>query len=120
MRAQSQIRIVVAFGLWAACGIGPVAAGDWYADFGGRWTARTASGAFCSLGFAGGPDVPHGTISATGFCPEIFLTRPVWWLEGSNVVIGTRRHAALAYLSTFWRGRLEGIAATGERISLTR
>jgi hypothetical protein len=44
----------------------------------------------------------------------------VWWLDGSTVVIGTRRHEVLAYLSTFWRGRLEGIAANGERILLAR
>jgi hypothetical protein len=82
--------------------------------------ARTASGAYCSLGFAGGPYIPHGTISATGFCPDIFLGRPIWWRDGDTVVIGTHRHRVLAVLTPGWRGHLEGRAVTGEYIALQR
>jgi len=117
---RAPIKIAVAVGLWSACGFAAAAAGEWYDDVAGRWTARTHSGAYCALGFAGGPNVPHGTISAVGFCPEIFLARPVWWFDGSMVVIGTRRHEVLAYLTSNWRGRLEGYTTTGEYLLLIR
>jgi hypothetical protein len=120
MPKHSKLKIAVALGLAGAVGLGHAAAGWRYADVGGRWTARTYSGAFCSLGFAGGPVIRHGTISATGFCPAIFTERPHYWLDGQTVVIGTRRGEPQAWLTHTGFGRLEGRTATDEYLLLMR
>lgn len=128
MHARSNIRITAAVAFLAALGLGPAAAGglsaqwyaEWYRDFGGRWVARTSSNAFCSLNFAGGARIEHGSITAAGFCPDVFLGRPIWWLEGDTVVIGRQRHAVRAVLNGNPRGHLEGHAVTGEALWLQR
>lgn len=120
MQKRSKLQIATALGLSGAVGFGHAAAGWRYADVGGRWTARTYSGAFCSLGFAGGPTVHHGTITAVGFCPAVFTERPHYWIEGPTVLVGHRHGEPLAWLKHTSFGRLEGRTATDEYLLLMR
>jgi hypothetical protein len=72
------------------------------------------------LSFSGAPDIPHGTVTAMGFCAPVFLARPRWWFDDAGrVVIGHRHGDPLAVLEV-GRGRLEGQIATGETVSLIR
>jgi hypothetical protein len=102
-----------------ASGLG-AAAGWWVVmpDVPGRWVLESRS--YCVLNFSGAPDIPHGTVTAAGFCPAAFLWHPRWCFdaEGHVVILG-RRSEPLAVLEV-GRGRLNGHIATGEAVSLTR
>jgi hypothetical protein len=88
------------------------------ADVPGRWVLHARN--YCVLSFSGAPDIPHGTVTAMGFCPPVFLSRPRWWFDDAGrVVIGHRHGDPLAVLEV-GRGRLEGQIATGETVSLIR
>jgi Protease inhibitor Inh len=88
------------------------------ADVPGRWVLDAR--AYCVLSFSGAPYIPHGTVTATGFCPRVFLARPRWWFDDAGrVVVGHHHGDALAVLAV-GHGRLDGQIATGETVSLTR
>jgi len=87
------------------------------ADIPGRWVLNSRS--YCVLSFSGAPDIPHGTVAAMGFCPQIFSALPRWRLDAGRVVISNRHGDALAVLAV-GRGRLDGQIATGEAVLLTR
>jgi len=89
------------------------------ADVPGRWMLRKATAGPCVLGFSGAPDIPHGTIAAMGFCPQIFFGLPRWRLDAGYVVIRNRHGRTLVELAV-GRGRLDGQTATGEAILLVR
>jgi hypothetical protein len=97
------------------------AAADWdiATDIAGRWVVDTPGHRRCELGFSGGPNVPHGVITAVGFCPPIFLDHPRWWAEPGGIAIGHRRNRPLALLGPGWYHHLEGHSATGEWLSLS-
>ncbi len=98
------------------------------ADVAGRWTLRKATPGPCVLGFSGAPAIPHGRVSAMGFCPPIFLGLPRWQLEIGRVVISGRNGRRLAELAVghTWaelavgRDRLVGQTAAGEPVLLER
>jgi Protease inhibitor Inh len=108
-------------GLGLFC-IDHAAAGWWtvWADIPGRWVMRTPGRSRCVLGFSGAPDIPHGTIAAMGFCPQIFSALPRWRLDAGRVVITNRHGATLAELAVAATDRLEGQIATGEAVFLAR
>ncbi len=97
-------------------------------DVPGRWTLRKATPGSCLLGFSGAPAIPHGTVSARGFCPQAFLGLPRWRLEAEGVVIIGRNGRRLAELAVghTWaelavgRDQLIGRTAAGEPILLER
>jgi hypothetical protein len=103
-----------------ACGAAAAGEGEIGADMAGRWQAHTPSGSHCILEFSGSPGIPHGIVTRTGFCPAIFTTRPKWWLDAGQVVVGKRRREPLAYFTPVWRGELDGYTVAGEWLSLTR
>jgi hypothetical protein len=102
-----------------ACGAAAAGEGEIGADMAGRWQLH-ASGGYCILEFSGGPYTPHGIVTRTGFCPAIFTTRPKWWLDAGQVVVGKSRREPLAYFTPVWRGELDGHTVAGEWLSLTR
>jgi len=117
---KSAMRIALVLLAVSLAGTGRSAA-DWdiATDIGGRWVVDMPGYRHCELAFSGGPNVPHGTITAFGFCPVIFLNRPRWWLDPAGIAIGHRRARPLALLGVAWYHRLEGYSASGERLSLS-
>ena len=89
------------------------------ADVPGRWVLHTASRSYCVLSFSGASDIPHGTVAAMGFCPQVFSGLPRWRLDAGRVVISNRHGDTLAELAVS-RARLDGQTATGEAVFLYR
>src|SRR5215469_7824399 len=112
-RAASVVATLLAAGASsAACASG-------LADVPGRWMLRKATPGPCVLGFSGAPDIPHGTVAAMGFCPQIFLGLPRWRLDAGRIVISNRHGRKMADLAV-GRDRLNGQTDTGEAIFLER
>ncbi len=90
-------------------------------DIPGRWELRTSifGHSNCVLSFSGAPGIAHGTVTAAGFCPQIFAALPRWRIDAGRVVISSRQGDTLAELAAGY-GRLDGRTATGEAISLNR
>ena len=89
------------------------------ADVPGRWLLHHGGRVSCVLSFSGAPDIPHGTVAAMGFCPEMFLGLPRWRLDAGRVAISNRHGRKLADL-VVGRGSLNGQTASGEAIFLER
>jgi hypothetical protein len=90
-------------------------------DVPGPWELRTSilGRSNCVLTFSGAPGIAHGTVTAMGFCPQIFAALPQWRIDAGRVVISSRQGDTLAELAAGY-GRLDGRTATGQAISLTR
>jgi hypothetical protein len=123
-RASWAALCAAAVGLFAVSWDHQAQAGWWgeaREDIPGRWVVDRPGRGHCELSFSGAPDIPYGSITATGFCPPIFVDLPRWWLAAPGVVIvATRRDEVLAQLRVAWSGRLEGKAVTGEYLLLKR
>jgi len=119
-RLTSAICAVFCLLVWGSFGNDRAAASWWAApaDVPGRWVVLSHS--YCVLSFAGAPDIPHGTITATGFCPWLFLARPRWQFDEAGQVVITNRHGDVLAVLAVGRGRLYGQIATGEPVSLAR
>ena len=103
-----------------ACDLARAGEGEIGADMAGRWQLHAPSGSTCVLEFSGSPNIPHGIVTTTGFCPAIFFARPKWWLDAGQVVVGQRRRLPLATFTPVWRGELEGRTVAGEWLSPMR
>jgi Protease inhibitor Inh len=90
-------------------------------DIPGPWELRTSifGRSNCVLSFSGAPGIAHGTVTATGFCPQIFAALPQWRIDAGRVVISNRQGDTLAELAAGY-GHLDGRTVTGQAISLTR
>jgi len=86
----------------------------------GRWVLASPNAGFCGMTFAGAPGAAEGTIAPEGGCPGNFFTSRKWAFEPSGLVIRNHNGEPLAELSNSGPGRLEGQAASGETVSLTR
>src|SRR5215475_12194301 len=102
-----------------AAGASSAACASGLADVPGRWMLRKATPGPCVLGFSGAPDIPHGTVAAMGFCPQMFIGLPRWRLDAGRVVISNRHGRALLELAV-GRDRLRGYAIGGEEVLLER
>jgi len=102
-----------------AAGASSAACASGLADVPGRWMLRKATPGPCVLGFSGAPDIPHGTVAAMGFCPQIFLGLPRWRLDAGRIVISNRHGRMLAEFAG-GRSRLAGQTVAGETLFLER
>ena len=106
----------------AAMHAGCASSAGWAAsptDIPGRWVLHAPGYRYCVLSFSGASYIPHGTVAAMGFCPQIFFGLPRWRLDAGYVVIRNRHGRTLVELAV-GRGRLDGQTATGEAILLVR
>ena len=95
---------------------GPLAA----VDMTGRWVLATPGAGYCGMNFASAPGAHEGTIAPEGGCPGKFFTSRRWAIEQNAVVIRNHAGEMLAQLNATEPSRLEGQAASGEQVSLTR
>jgi protease inhibitor Inh len=89
-------------------------------DMAGRWVLAARGGGNCGMNFTAPPGSREGTIAPEGNCPGKFFTSRRWALEANAVVIRNHAGEMLAQLNVAEPSRLEGQAATGEQVSLTR
>lgn len=89
-------------------------------DMAGRWVLATPGAGYCGMNFAATPGAREGTIAPEGGCPGKFFTSRRWALEQNAVIIRNHAGEMLAQLNVTEPSRLEGQAANGEQVSLTR
>lgn len=89
-------------------------------EMAGRWVLATPGAGYCSMNFAGAAGAREGTIAPEGGCPGKFFTSRRWAIEQNAVVIRNHAGEMLAQLNVTEPSRLEGQAANGEQVSLTR
>ena len=89
-------------------------------DMTGRWVLTTPGAGNCGMNFAAAPGSREGTIAPEGGCPGKFFTSRRWALEQNAIIIRNHAGELLAQLNVAEPSRLEGQAASGEQVSLTR
>jgi hypothetical protein len=89
-------------------------------DMAGRWVLAAHGGGNCGMNFSATAGSREGAIAPEGGCPGRFFTSRRWALEQNAVVIRNHAGEMLAQLNVAEPSRLEGQAANGEQVSLTR
>lgn len=89
-------------------------------DMAGRWVLATPGAGNCGMNFAAAPGAREGTIAPEGGCPGKFFTSRRWAVEQNAIIIRNHAGEMLAQFSVAEPSRLQGQAANGEQVSLTR
>ncbi len=86
----------------------------------GRWMLASPGRGQCNMTLGAAPGAAEGTIAPEGGCPGSFFTSRKWSFDSNGITIRNHNGQPLAQLSPDATGRVDGKAATGEPVTLSR
>jgi hypothetical protein len=86
----------------------------------GRWTLSSPGAGSCVMTLGAAPDATEGSIAPGGGCPFNFFTSRKWTFEDAGLTVRDHNAQTLAQLAQAGVNRLEGKAASGQPIVLSR